>query len=274
MIVKSHTAVSNGPVVIESYGQARSAPGGVVPRRKLPNYWTLDETVPSIKRTSRPGKLRKTPAETESIINALRDAIAYGDLAAGAPLRQDRIAAEFGVSHIPVREALKQLVGEGLAVFAKNRGVVVSELSAQVAWELTEYRCLLEGQMARWAVPLMNDRDLMEAGEILDRLDGETRLREILRLNTAFHAMLFTPANRPYFLKSIEMVRANLLRYWRLAWEELGYKPRSQRDHRKILTLCKKRDANAVGREMEKHIRETGTLIVGYLKRKATLTGG
>jgi DNA-binding GntR family transcriptional regulator len=223
------------------------------------------------KETGTPLQANATPA---SIAAALRDAIAYGDIRAGTPLRQDQIAAEFGVSHIPVREALKELVGEGLAVSAKNHGVVVSGLSAKVAWELTEYRCLLEGQMARWAVPLMNDQDLIKAKEILDQLDGETRLREILRLNTAFHAVLFTPADRPYFLKSIEMVRTNLLRYWRLAWEELGHKPSSQRDHRKILSLCKKHDADAVGREMERHIRETGTLIVGYLKRKATLADG
>jgi DNA-binding GntR family transcriptional regulator len=238
------------------------------------NCLILSRTVPGIKRANRSGKSSRTPVAPESIADALRDAIAYGDLAAGEPLRQDRIAAEFGVSHIPVREALKELVGEGLAVFAKNRGIVVSELSAKVAWELTEYRCLLEGQMALWAVPQLNDHDLMEAEEILDRLDGETRLREILKLNTAFHTVLFTPANRPYFLKSIETVRANLSRYWRLAWEELGHKPHSQRDHRKILTLCKKGDAKAVGREMEKHIRETGTLIVGYLKRKAKIAVG
>ncbi len=224
------------------------------------------------KKASKSGNARKAPVAPESIAEALRESIACGEFEAGVPLRQDRIAAEFGVSHIPVREALKELVAEGLAVFAKNRGVVVSELSAKVAWELTEYRCLLEGQMARWAVPLMSDHDILDAKQILDRLDKETNTREILRLNTAFHAALFAPANRPYFLKSIETVRLNLLRYWRLAWEELGYKPRSQRDHRKILTLCKKRDAEAVGREMEGHIRETGTLIVGYLKRKAAST--
>jgi DNA-binding GntR family transcriptional regulator len=224
--------------------------------------------VPNAKTATRRRKSRNASARADSITAALREAIAYGDFPAGTPLRQDRIAADYGVSHIPVREALKELVGEGLAVFAKNRGVVVSELSARVAWELTEYRCLLEGQMARWAVPQLNDHDLLEAEQILDRLDDETDLRAILKLNTAFHAVLFTPANRPYFLKSIETVRANLLRYWRLAWEELGYKPQSQRDHRKIMTLCKKRDGKAVGREMERHIRETGTLIVGYLKRK------
>jgi len=224
--------------------------------------------VPKARKTIRPDKLRQKAIPTESITNALREAIACGEFNAGAPLRQDHIAAEFGVSHIPVREALKELVGDGLAVFAKNRGVVVSELSAKVAWELTEYRCLLEGQMARWAVPLMSDSDFLEAERILDRLDKETNTREILRLNTAFHAALFVPANRPYFLKSIEKVRINLLRYWRLAWEELGHKPKSQRDHRKLMSLCRKRDAEAVGIEMERHIRETGTLIVGYLKRK------
>jgi DNA-binding GntR family transcriptional regulator len=227
--------------------------------------------VPHIRKRSSSSKARKAPATPESIGKALREAIVYGGLDAGAPLRQDQIAAEFGVSHIPVREALKELVGEGLAVFVRNRGVIVSELSAKVAWELTEYRCLLEGQMARWAVPLITNSDLSQAAEILDRLDGETQLKEILRLNTAFHAVLFKPADRPYFMKSIEIVRANLLRYWRLAWEELGHKPRSQQDHREILTLCEKRDAIAVGYEMERHIRETGGLIVEYLQRKAQM---
>jgi DNA-binding GntR family transcriptional regulator len=68
-------------------------------------------------------------------------------------------------------------------------------------------------------------------------------------------------------MKSIETVHTNFSRYWRVAWEELGYKPQSQRDHRKILTLCRKRDAAAVSKEMVRHIRETGSLIVSYLQR-------
>jgi len=201
------------------------------------------------------------------IARSLREAIILGTIEAGAPLRQDHIAAEFGVSHIPVREALRELVAEGMAVFVQNRGVIVSELSADLAWELTEYRCLLEGQMARWAVPLITERDIGEAKDILDRLDNETQVIEILKLNTAFHAAIFRAANKPFFLKSIETVRTQLARYWRLAWQELGYKPQSQRDHRKILMLCRKRDAAAVSKEMVRHIRETGGLIVSHLRR-------
>ncbi|HEX3938791.1 MAG TPA: GntR family transcriptional regulator [Xanthobacteraceae bacterium] len=217
----------------------------------------------------KPEKSARVAATPPLIAGALREAIARGEIEPGAPLRQDRIALEFRVSHIPVREALKELVAAGLAVFVQNRGVIVSELSAEVAWELTEYRCLLEGQMARWAVPALSSLDIAEAKNILDRLDRTTKTSEILALNTAFHAALFRPANRPFFLKSIESVRANLARYWRLAWEDLGHKPRSQQSHRKILTLCRKGDADAVGREMEVHIRETGRLIVSYLRRQS-----
>ena len=123
--------------------------------------------------------------------------------------------------------------------------------------------------MARWAVPALTTKDIADAKDILDRLDRATKTRDILSLNTAFHAALFRPANRPFFLKSIELVRANLARYWRLAWEELEHKPRSQQEHRKILALCRKKDAEAVGCEMEDHIRETGSLIVSYLRRRS-----
>jgi DNA-binding GntR family transcriptional regulator len=145
---------------------------------------------------------QRSDADVDS--QALREAIVLGTIEVGAPLRQDHIASEFGVSHIPVREALRELVTDGLAVFIQNRGVLVSELSVDVARELTEYRCLLEGQMARWAVPSISDLDIAEAKDILSRLDGETCIGEILRLNTAFRAALFRAANRPFFMKTLK----------------------------------------------------------------------
>jgi DNA-binding GntR family transcriptional regulator len=87
----------------------------------------------------------------------------------------------------------------------------------QAAWELTEYRCLLEGQLARWSVPSMTDNDISDASDILDRFDQEADVTEIMRLNRAFHAVLFRAADRPVFMKSVQAVRANLARYWRLA---------------------------------------------------------
>src|ERR1700721_881284 len=71
----------------------------------------------------------KPIGSTEMIGDPLRGAICSGEIAPGAPLKQDEIAAEFSVSHTPVREALKALVSEGLATLHHNRGCFVPDLS-------------------------------------------------------------------------------------------------------------------------------------------------
>jgi DNA-binding GntR family transcriptional regulator len=209
-------------------------------------------------------------ATTSVIAASLRDAVTRGQIPAGTPLRQDRIAAQFGVSHIPVREALQQLAAEGLAVLIHNRGYVVSELSPEAVWELTEYRALLEGEMARCAVPNLTRVDLDGAAAVLDDLDRATDILETLRLAAVFHTIIYRRAERPFFLKSIEAVRGNLARYWRLAWEDVGFKPHSQDEHRRILSLCRRRKADDVKCEVERHIRATGTLIIEYLRDQAS----
>ncbi len=208
-------------------------------------------------------------ATTVAVAEALRHAIGSGDIPAGTPLRQDQIAAQFYVSHIPVREALKLLVAEGLAVLVHNKGVVVSELSVEEAQELIEYRALLEGQLLRKAVPNLTQIDIARAAGILDELDKAREVKDILRLNAEFHLILYRRANRPFYLRSVDSVRVNLGRYWRLAWQELDHKPRSQDEHRQILKLGRERNAEEAAGAAEHHIRATGKLIVDYLERQA-----
>ncbi len=71
-----------------------------------------------------------------AIADRLRAAILSGSHAAGTRINQDRVAAEHGVSHIPVREALRRLEAEGLVTFAPRRGFFVARLSADDAAEL------------------------------------------------------------------------------------------------------------------------------------------
>src|SRR5215469_13026317 len=105
-----------------------------------------------------PGK--KPLGSTEMIAGALRNAICSGEIPPGAPLKQDEIATEFGVSHTPVREALKALVSEGLATLHHNRGCFVSDLSSGVARELMEFRALLEPRLAGWAIDHLTAADI------------------------------------------------------------------------------------------------------------------
>src|SRR5262252_8828366 len=130
-------------------------------------------------------KLGKKPiGSTEMISDALRDAICSGELAPGVPLKQDQIAAEFGVSHTPVREALKLLVSEGLATLHHNRGCFVSDLSSAVARELMEFRALIEPRLAGWALDHLTEHDIEQARRVITKIDAAQLASERLRLAT------------------------------------------------------------------------------------------
>ena len=100
---------------------------------------------------------RSTP---DLIADALREAILRGIFQEGQSLRQDEIATQFGVSRIPVREALKQLEAEGLVTLHLNRGAIVSVLTAQEAQEICEIRSALEVKAIQLAIPKFRETDI------------------------------------------------------------------------------------------------------------------
>jgi DNA-binding GntR family transcriptional regulator len=133
------------------------------------------------------------------VADGLREGILSGVLGGGRPLRQIEIAEEFGVSSVPVREALRQLEGEGLVVFYPRRGAVVSELSRDEVLEICEMREALELLALRKAFPNTTDGDLRRAGEVLDRADAQTDeelLAEAEKTFDLLYEAYFEPARR------------------------------------------------------------------------------
>lgn len=204
---------------------------------------------------------------TQSMVaSGLRDAILSGVLAGGQPLRQEEIAESFGVSRSPVREALRQLEGEGMVAFIPHRGAVVSEISHQEVEEITEIRISLETMAMRKAIPLLDDDDLERAEEVLRRIDREEDLITYWSdLNWRFHATLFAPAERPRLLALIKSQHDAFERYIRMHLALSDYE-KPQSEHYELLDLCRKRDTEAVLKLLAKHIENTSDLLVTYIK--------
>src|SRR5262245_22263850 len=93
-----------------------------------------------------------------------------GVLPEGQQLRQEALAADLGVSRIPVREALRQLEAEGFVAIESHRGAVVSKLSLDEIIELFELRIRLEGWLLALAIPEMGVDDLEKAGAALEAM--------------------------------------------------------------------------------------------------------
>ena len=101
----------------------------------------------------------------QAAVTWLRQAIARGELAPGDRVGQDAVAAQIGVSLIPVREALRALESEGLVTYVARKGYAVTELDYADLEEIYHLRALLERDAVERGLPLATDDDIDELEE-------------------------------------------------------------------------------------------------------------
>lgn len=207
---------------------------------------------------------RSTP---ELIANALRQAIMHGIFEEGQSLRQDEIASKFGVSRIPVREALRQLEAEGLVTFHPNRGATVTTLSPTEVQEIFEIRAALETTALKLAIPHLTDTELHQADQILAATHQATEVAQWSALNWEFHETLYAPAQRPRLLTLIKTLHTNGDRYVRLQLAKTDYLESSQREHQQILEACQHHHTDTAIALLQQHITTAGDRLVAYLQK-------
>lgn len=202
-------------------------------------------------------------------VDGIRERILDRTYAEGEQLRQDVLAADLGVSRIPVREALRQLEAEGLVTFNPHRGAVVSSLSIADIEELFALRARLESQLLRRAVPLLTRADFERAVEILDEYDVAFRDREVAAwgdLNWQFHSTLYSAAKRPVTMGVVERLHLHANRYARMQLALTHGESRAQDEHRAILAAARKRTPARASSLLTAHIQGAGRSLVRFLR--------
>jgi DNA-binding GntR family transcriptional regulator len=194
---------------------------------------------------------------TDRIVTQLRERILNGQLPGGIQLRQERIAQEFGVSRIPVREALSRLEAEGLVTREHNRGCIVATMSLADLQESLDIRAALEGRALRLAIPRMTPADFAAVSDVLDRYAKATSPGQWTELNLEFHMTLYRPAGRPRLVRMIEDLIRGTDRYLRVYISFIVGRDDPLEEHRQILRACKERDVARAARLLEGHIERT-----------------
>ncbi|SRR5260221_9886546 len=201
-----------------------------------------------------------TRTMSEQITTLIRDRILTGTYAPGSPLLQDSLAAEFGVSKIPVREALVQLRAEGLVDIFTHRGFQVRPLTATEMEEVFHLRRLIEPQAvaegARRAeagdreatrAALTNLNDALAKGDLKDSGD----------LNSAFHMALIVPRLQPVSADVLLRLHTLSRRYVRLHLLSAGRPKRATKEHNALHDAWKAGKAKEASRLALLHIEET-----------------
>lgn len=208
-----------------------------------------------------------------AIADRIRQAIVRGELRAGQPLRQAEIAERFGVSRIPVREALSQLEGEGWVASTPHRGVVVTDLCAEDIRDLCDIRVDLETRALRYAIPNLDEAALARAEAILDCIDADGTIDAWADRNLEFHLAIYERANRPMLLALITTLHQLTSRYLMMHVAILNYREQGQREHRDILAACKARDIREAERLLRTHIVDVANLLEEYLRQRSARDG-
>jgi DNA-binding GntR family transcriptional regulator len=215
-----------------------------------------------LRRVPRPRKL----ATHEFVAEVLREAITTGHLRANQPLPQDEIAAQLEVSHIPVREALRQLQSEGLVTYQANRGAQVSALAPDEIREIYEIRAILETAAIRRAVPLLDERDLDRAGTILGAAERSIDGAEWGTLDVEFHELIYRLDDRPRLRELIDGLLRRVDRYWLMHGLMLTHREVFEREHRALLGAVRNRDAQLAADLLGKHLAGAADRLVAALE--------
>jgi DNA-binding GntR family transcriptional regulator len=207
-----------------------------------------------------PAHLARTVIE-----ETLRAAILDGRIPCGAALRQQDLADLFGVSRMPVREALRQLEAQSLLNVVAHKGAVVAPLVQGDAVETYALRILLESEALRLSVPLLQDEDLEQAARYIGELETQSDYTEIGRLNRLFHMALYSRAPNRRLLKLVEDGLNEEERFLRFNLEAMGLGKLSQDDHQALLRAAKDRDVERSVKLLEHHLNRAVEVITRYL---------
>ncbi|WP_257645113.1 GntR family transcriptional regulator [Pseudomonas putida] len=222
------------------------------------------------KPTSKVSQIQRQSIPSQ-IAESLRERILCGELKQGETLVQELIAAEYGVSRMPVREAFKQLESAGLIQARLHKGSVITTPSVEHVMELYELRLLLESELLRASIPRMSKGHLVAAEAILPELEKaylDHDVNQWGRLNWMFHKSLYVASERVKTLSIIESVNLQVDRYVRLQLildEKLA---RAADDHRELLRLCRMKSVDEAVECLREHINHAGDKLRASLEQR------
>lgn len=200
-----------------------------------------------------------------AILVSLRESISSGRWPPGTALRQVELAEEFGVSRIPVREALQTLQSEGLVRIEPNRGAFVASFTEEQLTEIFDLRVMLEVESLQRAIAHHTERSIRQLDAVQRELDHADEPGEWVRLDRAFHDTLYAPSRRERTLQMIAGLRTSVERFY---LSHLGPDKRRgdwNEEHQQLIKAVRAGQSDVACEILTQHLRKTHQLALASL---------
>jgi DNA-binding GntR family transcriptional regulator len=194
----------------------------------------------------------------DNVTERLRRALLSGEIKPGEPIRVSKLEKTFGVSHIPIREAVRRLEAEGLIIAEPQRAAVAAGVDLEDLGGLYDIRRIIECDVIRRSVARMSEADVERVRTALGALEAvapDNDSPEFWDLHMDFHWALLEPGATAWIRRVLDQVWLASQRYIRLFVSATF--DDAMRDHRELLTACEARDEEGAEEILRRHLDRT-----------------
>lgn len=215
---------------------------------------------------------RKVSA-VDLVLHEIRRSILNGDLPPGRPFTVPALTEQLGVSHVPVREALRQLEAQGLVTLSPSRSATVTPLDPDDVRSIYRLRIRLEPELAALSVAKRSDRDTAELDALVHAMFDAPPGEERLDIHREFHTALIRPAASKWDLLLLGPLRDAAERYSRLVFDPVEWTEATAAErrhaHQDLVTASRSDDPTKVEHELRHHLE---TNLETILQRLSPIT--
>ncbi len=198
------------------------------------------------------------------VFHTLREAILKGELKPGERLMELQLASKLGVSRTPIREAIRMLEQEGLAVTIPRKGAEVAKMTEKDMEDVLQIRQVLDELAVQTACDKITEQqleNLTRAGKNFEHSIYDGNLTEIIKYDVEFHDIIYEVTGNLKLVAILSNLREQIYRYRVEYLKEKENYPMLVKEHQKIVSALKQRDKECVKEAMCSHIRHQAEAV-------------
>ncbi len=205
------------------------------------------------------------------VFHTLREAILRGDLKPGERLMEIQLSNRLGVSRTPIREAIRMLEQEGLAVTIPRKGAQVAKMTEKDMEDVLQIREALDELAASIACEQIDEEELEALRETMREFEESTTTADVPRIAEAdvrFHDIIYQATGNPRLVNILNNLREQMYRY-RVEYlkDEKSY-PVLVQEHRQIIEGLAARNKEMVSQAMQTHVRNQLSTIKEMIREQ------
>jgi DNA-binding GntR family transcriptional regulator len=215
--------------------------------------------------------ISRTKSLKEKAYDILKDLILTGRLEQGKLHNEKRLAEVLGVSRTPVREALLELSREGMVSFVPSKGVQVRKITTKQVQEVFELRRIIEGHIIKSISKQLTPADLKKIEKILGKQDRSSSKDEeaiFIEMDKEFHLFMASKMDNQQIETILKNLRDQIHLMGVRAIKDQSRSQQVLKEHQRIFSALKKRDAKKAHDELMRHLNNTEKILIDILARE------